>query len=301
MSTPITASLVKELRERTGAGMGDCKKALEAVGGDVEKAAEKLRIDGMAKADKKGGRTAAEGVIATASNSEAVALVEVNSETDFVSKGDDFKALGETAARLALKHRPATLDELLALKEGEQTLEELRRAFIAKAGENTTIRRFEVIEKSGGAIAQYLHGSRIGVVVALSAGDLELAKDLAMHIAASSPRYLDASAVPADVIEAERKIIEARVAKEDEEAVANGKAATKPEFLPKKIDGNLRKFLEEVTLLGQKFVKDDSLTVEKLLKSKNAGVARFVRLAVGEGIEKKQVDFAAEVAAASQV
>ena len=301
MSTPITASLVKELRDRTGAGMGDCKKALEATGGDLDKAAEKLRIDGMAKADKKGARTAAEGVIAVASNSEAVALVEVNCETDFVAKGDDFKALGEAAAKLALANKPATLEALLALTEGGKTLEEMRREFVAKAGENTTIRRFEVVEKSGGAIATYLHGSRIGVVVALSAGDDELAKDIAMHVAASSPRYLDAAAVPAESLESERKIIEAKIARDDEEAVANGKPATKPEFLPKKVEGNLRKYLEEVTLLGQKFVKDDSVTVEKLLQSKKAGVARFVRLAVGEGIEKKQVDFAAEVAAASQV
>jgi elongation factor Ts len=293
MSTPVTAALVKELRDRTGAGMGDCKKALDAVGGDVEKAAEKLRIDGMAKADKKGGRTAAEGVIATASDDSAVALVEVNCETDFVSKGDDFKALGETAAKLALKHRPATLEALLALKEGEQTLEELRRAFVAKAGENTTIRRFEVVEKSGGALAQYLHGSRIGVVVAMSAGESDLAKDIAMHIAASSPRFLDASAVPADLIEAEKKIIEAQSADQ-----VVGKSA---EIVAKMLEGKVRKFLSEITLVGQPFVKDPDQSVEKLLKSKNAGVARFVRLAVGEGIEKKQVDFAAEVAAASQV
>ncbi|SHH08176.1 elongation factor Ts [Hydrocarboniphaga daqingensis] len=293
MSTPITASLVKELRDRTGAGMGDCKKALEAVGGDIEKAAEKLRIDGMAKADKKGSRTAAEGVIATASSDEAVALVEVNCETDFVAKGDDFKALGETAAKLALKHRPATVEALLALKDGEQTLEELRRVFVAKAGENTTIRRFEVVEKSGGAIAQYLHGARIGVVVALSAGDADLAKDIAMHVAASSPRYLDAAAVPADVIDAERKIIEAQSAEQ-----AAGKPA---DIVAKMLEGKVRKFLSEITLVGQPFVKDPDQTVEKLLKSKNAGVARFVRLAVGEGIEKKQVDFAAEVAAATQV
>ncbi|WP_341918952.1 translation elongation factor Ts [Hydrocarboniphaga effusa] len=301
MSTPITAALVKELRDRTGAGMGDCKKALEATGGDLDKAAEKLRIDGMAKADKKGARTAAEGIIAVASSDSAVALVEVNCETDFVAKGDDFKALGEAAAKLALANKPATLEALLALTEGGKTLEEKRREFVAKAGENTTIRRFEVVEKSGGAIATYLHGSRIGVVVALSAGDEELAKDIAMHVAASSPRYLDAAAVPAESLESERKIIEAKIARDDEEAVANGKQATKPEFLPKKVEGNLRKVLEEVTLLGQKFVKDDSVTVEKLLQSKKAGVARFVRLAVGEGIEKKQVDFAAEVAAASQV
>ena len=293
MSTPITAALVKELRDRTGAGMGDCKKALEATGGDLDKAAEKLRIDGMAKADKKGARTAAEGIIAVASNDAAVALVEVNCETDFVAKGDDFKALADTAAKLALASKPATLEALLALKAGDKTLEELRREFVAKGGENTTIRRFEVVEKSGGAIATYLHGSRIGVVVALTAGDEELAKDVAMHVAASSPRYLDAAAVPAEIVDAERKIIEAQSAEQ-----AAGKPA---EIVAKMLEGKVRKFLSEITLVGQPFVKDPDQTVEKLLKSKNAGVARFVRLAVGEGIEKKQVDFAAEVAAASQV
>jgi elongation factor Ts len=293
MSTPITASLVKELRDRTGAGMGDCKKALEATSGDLDKAAEKLRIDGMAKADKKGARTAAEGIIAVAADDTAVALVEVNCETDFVAKGDDFKALAETAAKLALKARPATLEALLALKDGDKTLEEKRREFVAKGGENTTIRRFEVVEKAGGAIATYLHGTRIGVVVAMSAGDAELAKDIAMHVAASSPRFLDAAAVPADVIDAERKIIEAQSAEQ-----AAGKPA---EIVAKMLEGKVRKFLAEITLVGQPFVKDPDQTVEKLLKSKNAGVARFVRLAVGEGIEKKQVDFAAEVAAATQV
>lgn len=293
MSTPVTASLVKELRDRTGAGMGDCKKALEAVGGDLDRAAEKLRIDGMAKADKKGTRTAAEGIIAMASGAEAVALVEINCETDFVAKGEDFKALGQAAARLALQHRPRTLEELLALSEGGQTLEERRRAFVAKAGENTTIRRFDVVEKAGGALGTYLHGTRIGVVVALSAGDGELARDIAMHIAASSPRYLDAASVPAEVVEAERRIIEAQSADQ-----AAGKPA---EIVARMLDGKVRKFLAEITLLGQPFVKDPDQTVEKLLKSRKAGVARFVRLAVGEGIEKKQVDFAAEVAAATQV
>lgn len=293
MSTPITAALVKELRDRTGAGMGDCKKALEATGGDLDKAAEKLRIEGMAKADKKGARTAAEGIIAVASNDSAVALVEVNCETDFVAKGNDFKALGEVAAKLALANKPATVEALLALSEGGKTLEEMRREFVAKAGENTTIRRFEVVEKADGAIATYLHGSRIGVVVALSAGDEELAKDIAMHVAASNPRYLDAAAVPAEIIDAERKIIEAQSAEQ-----AAGKPA---EIVAKMLEGKVRKFLAEITLVGQPFVKDPDQSVEKLLKSKSSGVARFVRLAVGEGIEKKQVDFAAEVAAASQV
>ena len=293
MSTPITAALVKELRDRTGAGMGDCKKALEATGGDLDKAAEKLRIDGQAKADKKGSRTAAEGMIAIAVGEDAIALAEVNCETDFVTKGAEFQDLANTAAQLALASRPASLEALLALQAPNgQTLEEKRRELVAKIGENMTVRRFEVVPKSTGAISYYLHGARIGVVVALTAGDAELAKDLAMHVAASQPRYLDASAVPADVIEAERKIIEAQTA---EQSV--GKPAA---IVEKMIDGKLRKFLAEITLVGQPFVKDPDQTVEKLLASKKAGVAQFVRLAVGEGIEKKQTDFAAEVAAAQQ-
>jgi elongation factor Ts len=307
MSTPVTAALVKELRDRTGAGMIDCKKALEAMGGDIDSAAEKLRIEGMAKADKKGARTAAEGVIGIAIGDDAIALAEANSETDFVSKGDDFKALAETAAQLALAHRPKTLDELLALKTGEQTLEEMRRGLVAKIGENITVRRFEVIEKAAGPIAHYLHGTKIGVVVALEAGDLDLAKDIAMHVAASQPRHLDAASVPGDVVEAEKKVIEAQVAQEQEDAKAaaaeDGKEfkAKPAEILAKMIDGKVKKFLGEITLHGQPFVKDPDQTVEKLLASKKAKVARFVRLAVGEGIEKKKEDFAAEVAAASKV
>jgi elongation factor Ts len=287
--------------------MIDCKKALEAMSGDIDAAAEKLRIEGMAKADKKGARTAAEGVIGIAIGDDAIALAEANSETDFVSKGDDFKALAETAAQLALAHRPKTLDELLALKTGEQTLEEMRRGLVAKIGENITVRRFEVIEKAAGPIAHYLHGTKIGVVVALEAGDLDLAKDIAMHVAASQPRHLDAASVPGDVVEAEKKVIEAQVAQEQEDAKAaaaeDGKEfkAKPAEILAKMIDGKVKKFLGEITLHGQPFVKDPDQTVEKLLASKKAKVARFVRLAVGEGIEKKKEDFAAEVAAASKV
>lgn len=293
MSTPITAALVKELRDRTGAGMGDCKKALEATGGDLDKAGEKLRIDGMAKADKKGARTAAEGMIAAAVAADAIALVEVNCETDFVTKGEAFQDLASTAAALALRDRPASIEALLQASDGKQTLEEKRRELVARIGENMTVRRFAVVKKAGGPIASYLHGTRIGVIVALEAGDAELARDLAMHVAASSPRYLDAASVPADVIEAERRIIEAQIAEQ-----AQGKP---PEIVAKMVDGKLRKFLGEITLLGQPFVKDPEQTVEKLLKAKNARVAQFVRLAVGEGIERKQSDFAAEVAAASQV
>jgi elongation factor Ts len=289
MSTPITAALVKDLRERTGAGMIDCKKALEATGGDLDKAAEKLRMDGMAKADKKGSRVAAEGVIALAESADAIALVEVNSETDFVSKGDEFQGLAQAAARVALAQRPADLAGLLAARDGSETLEEKRRALVAKLGENMTIRRFEVVSKAGGALAHYLHGTKIGVVVALEAGDAELARDIAMHVAASSPRYLDAASVPAEVLAAERKIVEAQTAEQ-----SAGKPA---EIIAKMIDGKLRKFVGEITLLGQPFVKNPDESVEKLLKGRNARVARFVRFAVGEGIEKQVTDFAAEVAA----
>jgi len=288
----ITAAQVKELRDRTGAGMGDCKKALEATAGDIDAAAEKLRIDGQAKADKKGGRTAAEGMIALAVGDDAVALAEVNCETDFVTKGDEFKGLAKAAADLALKFRPASLEALLACSDGGETLEEKRRGLVAKIGENMTVRRFTVVPKAGGAIATYLHGTKIGVVVALEAGDEELARDLAMHVAASNPRYVDSSAVPADVVESERKIVEAQSAEQ-----AAGKPA---EIVAKMIDGRLRKFLAEITLVGQPFVKDPDQTVEKLLKSKGAKVSAFARFEVGEGIEKKQTDFAAEVAAATQ-
>jgi elongation factor Ts len=220
---------------------------------------------------------------------DAIALVEVNCETDFVTKGADFQDFAAGVARLALAGRPATLEALLALSDGGQTLEARRRALVAKIGENISVRRFEIVSKAGGAIAHYLHGNRIGVVVALAAGDAELAKDLAMHVAASQPRHLDLAAVPADVVASERKIIEAQTAEQ-----AQGKP---PEIVAKMVEGKLRKFLAEITLLGQAFVKDPDQTVDKLLKSRSAAVAQFVRIAVGEGIEKKQVDFASEVLA----
>lgn len=346
MSTPVTAALVKELRDRTGAGMSDCKKALEATGGNVDAAAEKLRVDGMAKADKKGSRTAAEGVISIAVGADAIALVETNSETDFVSKGDDFKALGEAAAKAALAARPATMADLLQLtNEAGRTIEEMRRGLVATIGENITVRRFEVVEKRAGAIGYYLHSTKIGVVVALDAGDEELARNLAMHVAASAPRYLDTTQIPAEAIEAEKRVIEATMAQEQAEAQADsdrfggflkemdaersnghydslddeGKKAWEDEYagvkkkfgggykpksaeiLAKMTAGKIAKFVNDITLVGQPFVKDPDTTVEKLLKSKNARVAAFVRLAVGEGIEKKATDFAAEVAAATQV
>lgn len=294
----ITAAQVKELRDRTGAGMGDCKKALEATAGDMDAAIEKLRIDGMAKADKKGSRTAAEGMIAVAEGGDAVVLVEVNCETDFVAKGDEFQGLAKKAAELALAHAPATLDDLLALSDGSQTLEEARRAFVAKSGENTTIRRFVRVANAGGALVHYLHGSRIGVVVSMSAGDAQLAKDIALHVAAMSPRFLDEAAVPAEFLEAEKKIIEAQSAE-----AAAGKPA---EIVAKMMEGKVRKMLADVTLVGQPFVRNEEYGMKsdeplsKLLKAKGAAIKEFARIEVGEGIEKKQTDFAAEVAAAAQ-
>jgi elongation factor Ts len=298
-TTPITASLVKELRDRTGAGMSDCKKALEATAGDLDKAAEKLRMDGAAKADKKAGRTAAEGVIAMATSDSAIAVVEVNSETDFVAKGEDFRGLAKLAAELALKHRPATLEALIALEDGGESLDAKRRALIAKIGENLTIRRFEVISKAGADLVTYMHpGDKIGVVVAMEKGDAALGRDLAMHIAAMSPRFIDASGVPADALAAEQKIIEAQVAQEQAEEVADGKKPKPAEIVAKMVEGKVRKYVAEITLLGQPFVKSQDETVEKVLKAKGAAVAQFVRFAVGDGIEKKQTDFASEVQAA---
>ncbi len=259
-------------------------------------------MDGTAKADKKAGRTAAEGVVAIAANSEAVAVVELNSETDFVAKNPDFRALANAAAQAALASRPASLEALLALKAGDKTLDELRREAVAKIGENITIRRFEIVPSAGGPLVTYIHpGDKIAVVVAMKQGEHELARDLAMHIAAMAPRHLDSAAVPADAVESERKIIEAQVAQEqlDDAARAAEEGKThkpKPaEILAKMVEGKVRKFLAEITLHGQAFVKDADQTVEKLLKSRNAAVAQFARVVVGEGIEKKKTDFAAEV------
>lgn len=297
--TQITAALVKELRERTGAGMSDCKKALEATAGDVDAAAEKLRMEGAAKADKKASRTAAEGVIGVARSADAVALVELNSETDFVAKGEDFRALAREAAELALKHRPANVEALAQLSAGGETLDTQRRNLIARIGENITLRRFEIVAKAGADLVTYVHpGDKIAVAVAMDKGEAELAKDLAMHVAAMSPRYLDVASVPGDLVESEKKVIAALVAEENAQNVADGKAPKSAEILAKQTEGKLRKFTSEITLLGQPFVKStDGESVEKLLKSKNAAVARFVRFAVGEGIEKAKTDFAAEVAA----
>ena len=288
----VTAEAVKALRERTGAGMMECKKALVEANGDLEAAAEAMRKAGLAKADKKAGRIAAEGVVAIERSPDgtAVAVVEVNSETDFVAREKDFQGFAADVARLALSARPADLDGLMAARlPSGQTVEEARRALIARIGENIGVRRFEVVTSSA-PLATYLHGSRIGTVVALEGGDETLGRDLAMHVAAINPQYLSVDEVPADFLAKEREIEMAKA-----EAEAQGK---KPrEIIAKMVEGRLRKSLAELTLLGQPFVRDPEVTVEKLLQKSNARVLRYVRYEVGAGIEKKQENFAEEVMA----
>jgi elongation factor Ts len=284
----ITASLVKELRERTGAGLMDCKKALVETNGDADAAAELLRTTGQAKAEKKAGRVAAEGVVEIATDGSGCAvLLEVNSETDFVAKDENFLNFTTSAAKLALAAKPADLDALLAAEVAPgETLEDARKTLIAKIGENIAIRRFELIDAQG-EIGHYTHGSRIGVIVDVTGGDEQLRRDLAMHIAAASPECISDADVPADMLERERRIL-------TEQAEQEGKP---PEIVAKMIEGRLRKYLAEITLVGQPFVKDPDTTVGKLLKQNNAAVTSFARIEVGEGIEKKQEDFAAEVEA----
>jgi len=285
----ITAALVKELRERTGSGMMECKRALQETGGDIEAAVELMRKAGQAKADKKASRIAAEGLIVLRQAAGAVAMAEVNCETDFVTKNDDFRAFAAEVAETVLHEGPADLDALLAaVMANGQSVEQNRRDCIAKIGENINVRRGVRLTTSTGVLGSYLHGTRIGVLVELDGGEAELAKDIAMHVAASRPLCVSADQVPAELIAKEKEIYAAR-------AVAEGKPAN---MIDKIAEGRLRKYLEEVTLLGQPFVKDPEQSVDKLLKSHKARVVRFERFELGEGIEKKSSDFAAEVAAA---
>lgn len=291
----IAASQVKELRERTGAGMMECKKALVEAGGDMEKAIENMRIAGLAKADKKSGRTAAEGKIAVARSEDgaSIAMVEVNCETDFVSMGDDFVAFADAVAQTVLSNG-ADLDALnmapVAAFHGD-ALSDVRQAMVAKIGENIQIRRAALVRShEGGHLGVYLHGARIGVVAAVVGGSADLAKDIAMHVAASKPVCVDSDSVPAATLEKERAIL-----------IAEAKESGKPdEIIEKMVDGRMRKYLAEITLVGQPFVKDPDNTVGKLLASASAKVTEFVRFEVGEGIEKKQEDFAAEVMATAK-
>jgi elongation factor Ts len=292
----VTAESVRQLRERTGAGMMECKRALVEVNGDLDAAAELMRKQGLAKADKKASRVAAEGVIATATSADgrAAVLVEINCETDFVARGDDFTGFAREVAAVTLAVKPADVEALGAQKlPSGETVDEKRRALISKLGENISLRRFERVESTG-LLGSYLHGTRIGTLVAIEGGDAQLAKDLAMHVAASNPRYLTAAEVPAEDVAKERDI-RVDIMKNDE------KNKGKPDaILVKIVEGGLNKWLGEITLLGQPFVKDDKLTIEKLLKAANATIARFARLEVGAGIEKKKDDFVAEVKAQAE-
>jgi elongation factor Ts len=282
----ITADAVKQLRERTGAGMMECKKALVETKGDLDAAAELMRKTGLAKADKKAARVAAEGTVAIERAGLAAALVEVNCETDFVARSEEFQAFASDLARAALQSSPGSLEALLALPYQSGTLEERRRALIAKIGENISVRRFTRLAAPS-ALGAYLHGTRIGALVALKGGDEALAKDLAMHVAAVNPAYTDAKAVPADVLDKERSILAEQTKGENKP----------PEIIAKMVEGRLRKFLAEITLVGQPFVKDPDTSVEKLLAKAAASVVQFVRYEVGAGIEKKQDDFVGEVMA----
>ncbi len=285
--TEISAGLVKELREMTGLGMMECKKALSEAGGDLRKAEELLRIKSGAKASKAAGRVAAEGVIGAylAPDSRRGALVEVNCETDFVAKNEDFLAFARALAELAAAASPADVATLSALALNGGTVENRRQELVQKIGENISIRRFERMQ-SETRLALYLHGTKIGVMVEYE-GPEEVGKDLAMHIAFAKPQYMTKGDVPADVVARERDILSAR-------AKESGKP---PEIVAKMVEGGINKFLGEISLLGQPFVKDDKLTIEKMLAARKAKVIGYRFFVVGEGIERKTTDFAAEVMA----
>ncbi len=283
----ITASLVKELRERTGAGMMECKKALSENAGNIDAAAEALRKSGLAKADKKADRVAAEGRIAAAQNDSTAVLVEINSETDFVAKDDNFLRFTDVVAQTALTSGAADADALKAAKvDSGETIEETRAAVIAKVGENVQVRRLARVESTNN-VAAYVHGGRIGVLVELKGGDADLARGLAMHVAAMNPPYNKASDVPTDFVEKEKEIELAKMSEKDKSKPAD--------ILEKIISGKINKIVNEVTLYGQPYVLDTDKTVEAVLKAAGAEVIGFQRLAVGEGIEKVVEDYAAEV------
>ncbi len=289
MSITISAGMVKELRERTSSGMMECKKALVEANGDMELAIENMRKAGLARADKKSGRIAAEGIIGveTSADGKAVAIVDVNCETDFVAKADDFVNFVKSITSGLLNANIENEEQLLAMPlEDGVTVDEIRRGLVSKLGENITIRRFEKFQSEGGT-ASYLHGSKIGVIVELAAMDNELGKDVAMHIAACKPECVSESDVSAASIEKEKEIFIAQAAE-------SGKPA---DIIEKMVMGRISKFLAEITLNGQPFVKDDKTTVGKLVAGKGNAVIRFSRFEVGEGIEKKEENFAEEVMA----
>ena len=291
----ITASMVKELREATGLGMMECKKALVEANGDMKEAEEQMRIKSGAKASKASSRVTAEGVVSAfiANDGKTGAVAEVNCETDFVAKNDDFVAFAKNVAETVAKNNPADIEALsgMTLANGSASVEETRKALLMKLGENVSIRRFERYATTTGKLSSYLHGSKIGVLLDFTGGDEALGRDICMHIAASKPKSIDASGVNPEDIATERRI-----------AIEKAREAGKPDAMLEKIaDGTVQKFLKEVTLLGQVFVKaeDGKQTIEQLLKSKGAAVTAFQMFVVGEGIEKKVEDYAAEVAAAA--
>lgn len=288
----ISASLVKELRERTGSGLMECKKTLVETHGDIDAAIELMRKSGLAKADKKAGRTAAEGIITLGLSDDGKngALVEVNCETDFVAKGDDFMAFANQILERVLKDNPDNIDSLLELPltaSDNTSINTARQELIAKLGENIKVRRFVSCATKDGIIGGYLHGSRIGVLVELTKPDAVLAKDVAMHIAASKPVAISEQDVPQEILEKEKEIFTAQAAE-------SGKPA---DIVEKMVNGRLQKYLAEITLQGQPFVKDPDMTVGKLLKDAGNTVQAFYRFEVGEGIEKKDENFAEEVMA----
>ena len=286
----ITAAIVKELRERTGAGMMDCKKALVATEGDMEKAIDFLREKGLSQAAKKAGRVAAEGAVVAyvTEDGKTGAIVEVNCETDFVGKNENFQALAKSIAELIVKTNPADVDALLASEMDGKTVKDVVTEAIAKIGENISVRRFVRYESAEGKVYSYIHGGgKIGVLVDMKGGDAELGKDIAMQVAAASPQFLNRNEVPDSELEHEKDIL-------TEQARNEGKPEN---IIAKMVMGRINKYYKEVCLVDQEFIRDGDLTISKLLKSKNADVARFARFQLGEGIEKKQENFADEVAA----
>lgn len=288
----ITASLVKDLRERSGAGMMECKKALTENGGDIEAAMEHLRKTGLAKADKKAGRVAAEGRIAMAAAGNKAVLVEINSETDFVAKDANFVAFTDGVAKAALDSGAADVEALKAVKLGEVTVEEARALLIAKIGENIQVRRLVRVD-GGNTVGAYIHGGKIGVLVELKGGDAELARGIAMHVAAMNPPYMTAAHVPAEFLAKEKEIELAKMSDKDKNKPAD--------ILEKIISGKIAKIVNDNTLTGQPYVMDTNMTVEAALKAGGAEMVSMTRLAVGEGIEKVVEDYAAEVAKAMAV
>ena len=291
----ITAAMVGELRAKTDAPMMECKKALSEAEGDMARAEEILRVKLGGKASKAASRVTAEGVVSAYVNGNIGALVEVNSETDFVAKNDDFLAMCNLAAKLVAEQNPADVAALAALPVDGKTFDDVRTALIGKIGENMTVRRFQRFETTD-KLASYLHGTRIGVIVEYS-GDEQVGKDVAMHIAAMKPVSLSSDQVPADLIAKERSVAELKAKEDADKAVAEGKQPQSAEIVAKRIEGGVQKYLKEVSLLNQAFVKNDKQSVEQMLKASGASVKAFTMYVVGEGIEKKVDDFAAEVAA----